>query len=71
MAWVDASTVRELRNRGDVDAVYVVVGAADGYVGRDGKLPEGERRGSPVGRSRSSRLALARPRPPSGGRAAE
>lgn len=42
MAWVDAGTVREIRNPGDEDAVYVVVGAADGYVGRDGKLPEGE-----------------------------
>ncbi len=50
MAWVDASTVRELRNSGDEDAVYVVVGAADGYVGRDGKLPEGEdsARGRPI-----------------------
>jgi mannose-6-phosphate isomerase-like protein (cupin superfamily) len=48
MAWVDASTVRELRNRGPEDAVFVIVGAADGYVGRDGKLPEGE--DSPRGR---------------------
>jgi len=50
MAWVDASTVRELRNTGEADAVYVVVGAADGYVGRDGKLPEGEDdpRGRPI-----------------------
>jgi len=42
MAWADAATVRELRNRGPEDAVYVVVGAAGGYVGRDGRLPEGE-----------------------------
>jgi mannose-6-phosphate isomerase-like protein (cupin superfamily) len=50
MAWVDASTVRELRNRGPEDAVYVIVGAADGYVGRDGKMPEGEdpTRGRPI-----------------------
>lgn len=48
MAWVDASTVRELRNRGPEDAVFVIVGAAGGYVGRDGKLPEGE--DSPRGR---------------------
>jgi mannose-6-phosphate isomerase-like protein (cupin superfamily) len=48
MAWVDASTVRELRNRGPEDAVFVIVGAADGYVGRDGVLPEGE--DSPRGR---------------------
>jgi quercetin dioxygenase-like cupin family protein len=39
---VDAATVRKLRNAGDEDAVYVVVGGADGYVGRDGRLPEDE-----------------------------
>jgi mannose-6-phosphate isomerase-like protein (cupin superfamily) len=50
MARVDPSTVRELRNRGPEDAVYVIVGAAGGYVGRDGKLPEGEEsmRGRPI-----------------------
>ena len=43
LAWVDASTVRSVRNLSDSeDAVYVVVGGKDGYVGRDGKLPEGE-----------------------------
>jgi quercetin dioxygenase-like cupin family protein len=43
MAWVDAPTVRKVRNVSDSeDAVYVVVGGKDGYVGRDGKLPEGE-----------------------------
>ena len=43
LARVDASTVREVRNLSDSeDAVYVVVGGKDGYVGRDGKLPEGE-----------------------------
>jgi quercetin dioxygenase-like cupin family protein len=42
VARVDASTVRRVRNVGDVDAVYVVVGGADGYVGRDGRLPEDE-----------------------------
>jgi quercetin dioxygenase-like cupin family protein len=41
-ARVDAPTVRRLRNVGDEDAVYVIVGAVDGYVGRDGRLPEGE-----------------------------
>ena len=41
-ARVDASTVRMVRNVGDEDAVYVVVGGKDGYVGRDGRLPEGE-----------------------------
>jgi uncharacterized cupin superfamily protein len=34
---VDPATVRMLRNTGDEDAVYVVVGGADGYVGRDGE----------------------------------
>jgi mannose-6-phosphate isomerase-like protein (cupin superfamily) len=39
---VDAATVRKLRNAGDEDAVYVVVGGEGGYVGRDGRLPEDE-----------------------------
>ena len=39
---VDAPTVRLLRNTGDADAVYVVAGGLDGYVGHDGRLPEGE-----------------------------
>jgi uncharacterized cupin superfamily protein len=42
MARVDPATVRLVRNRGDEDAVYVVVGAKDGYVGRDGRVPDGE-----------------------------
>jgi quercetin dioxygenase-like cupin family protein len=43
MAWVDASTVRRVRNLSDAEeAVYVVIGGKDGYVGRDGKQPEGE-----------------------------
>jgi quercetin dioxygenase-like cupin family protein len=41
-ARVDAPTVRKIRNVGDEDALYVIVGAKDGYVGRDGRLPEGE-----------------------------
>ena len=41
---VDAATHRRVRNVGDGDAVYVVVGAKGGYVGRDGRLPEGEQR---------------------------
>ncbi|HET8638621.1 MAG TPA: cupin domain-containing protein, partial [Solirubrobacterales bacterium] len=41
MAWVDASTVRRVRNLSDAEeAVYVVIGGKDGYVGRDGKQPE-------------------------------
>jgi uncharacterized cupin superfamily protein len=42
LARVDAPIVRSIRNRGPDDAVYVVVGAAGGYVGRDGLLPEGD-----------------------------
>jgi mannose-6-phosphate isomerase-like protein (cupin superfamily) len=41
-ARVDATTVRKLRNVGDVDAVYLVAGGKDGYVGRDGRVREGE-----------------------------
>jgi mannose-6-phosphate isomerase-like protein (cupin superfamily) len=41
-ARVDAATVRSIRNRGDVEAVYVIVGGKDGYVGRDGQVPPGE-----------------------------
>jgi quercetin dioxygenase-like cupin family protein len=44
MARVAPATVRRITNVGDGDAVYVVVGAKDGYVGRDGRLPEGETR---------------------------
>jgi quercetin dioxygenase-like cupin family protein len=39
---VDAPTVRSLRNVSDEDAVVVAAGGKDGYVGRDGRLPEGE-----------------------------
>jgi mannose-6-phosphate isomerase-like protein (cupin superfamily) len=41
-ARVDAATPRKIRNPGDVDAVYVCVGGKDGYVGHDGRAPEGE-----------------------------
>ena len=45
-ARVDAPTVRQFRNVSDTDeAVYVCVGGAGGYVGRDGLLPEGETSG--------------------------
>jgi mannose-6-phosphate isomerase-like protein (cupin superfamily) len=43
---VDASTHRGLRNAGQDDAVVVVAGGKDGYVGRDGRPGEG---GSPSG----------------------
>lgn len=49
LARVDAKTVRRLRNIGDEDAVVLVVGGKDGYVGRDGRLPDGvERAGGPI-----------------------
>jgi mannose-6-phosphate isomerase-like protein (cupin superfamily) len=42
-ARVDASTVRKTRNASDSeDLVYLVVGGKGGYVGRDGRAPEGE-----------------------------
>jgi uncharacterized cupin superfamily protein len=42
VARVDAATTRKIRNVGDEPAVYVIAGGKDGYVGRDGRLPEGE-----------------------------
>ncbi len=42
LARVDPRTVRSVRNVGDGDAVYVVIGGKDGYVGRDGRLPDDE-----------------------------
>ncbi len=46
---VDAHTVRQLRNVGDSDAIYLCVGGKDGYVGRDGRVPgvEGDIVGPP------------------------
>ena len=43
-ARVDAATLRKLRNVGDTDAIYLCAGGKDGYVGRDGRLPDGEQR---------------------------
>jgi mannose-6-phosphate isomerase-like protein (cupin superfamily) len=43
LARVDPATVRSFRNLSDSeDAVFLCVGGAGGYVGRDGLLPEGE-----------------------------
>jgi mannose-6-phosphate isomerase-like protein (cupin superfamily) len=42
LARVDAATARNLRNVGEVDAVYLCAGGKDGYVGRDGRVREGE-----------------------------
>ena len=59
LARVAASTLRKVRSIGEADAVYVVVGAKGGYVGRDGRRPEGEeavRRSGPAeGESASPR----------------
>jgi uncharacterized RmlC-like cupin family protein len=43
LARVDPATVRKIRNLSETDdAIYVIIGGKDGYVGRDGRLPEGE-----------------------------
>ena len=42
LARVDAETIRKIKNVGDDECVYLVTGGKDGYVGRDGRLPEGE-----------------------------
>ena len=43
LAWVAPDTARRIRNLDDsADAVFLAVGAADGYVGRDGVAVEGE-----------------------------
>ena len=42
LARVAPETVRRVRNLGDQEAIYVCAGGADGYVGRDGVVAEGE-----------------------------
>jgi len=42
LARVDAATLRKIRNPGDGDAIYLIAGGKDGYIGRDGRVPEGE-----------------------------
>jgi quercetin dioxygenase-like cupin family protein len=44
---VSAATHRGLRNAGDGDAVVVVAGGKDGYVGRDGQVVGGSGHGPP------------------------
>ncbi len=44
LARVDAATHRKMENVGEGEAVLVIVGAKGGYVGRDGRIPEGEER---------------------------
>jgi mannose-6-phosphate isomerase-like protein (cupin superfamily) len=41
LARVDAHTVRRVRNVGEGEAMYFIVGGKDGYVGRDGRRPGG------------------------------
>jgi uncharacterized cupin superfamily protein len=50
-ARVDAATLRKLRNVGDGDAIYLCAGGKDGYVGRDGRVPDSEQRVGPIGGS--------------------
>ncbi|HTB49818.1 MAG TPA: cupin domain-containing protein [Solirubrobacteraceae bacterium] len=40
-ARVDASTARKIRILGPGDTVYVCAGGKDGYVGHDGRTPDG------------------------------
>lgn len=48
IARVDAATHRGMRNAGDVDAIVLVAGGKDGYVGRDGRpVGAGPRTGPP------------------------
>lgn len=49
VARVDASTHRSVRNTGDSDAILVVVGGKDGYVGRDGQAVGRSDRDGPPG----------------------
>jgi quercetin dioxygenase-like cupin family protein len=46
---VDAATPRGMRNSGDGDAIVVIVGGEDGYVGRDGVPVDGAPSGGPPG----------------------
>ncbi len=47
LARVDAATHRGLRNVGEDDAVILVTGGRDGYVGRDGQAVDGSGAGPP------------------------
>jgi quercetin dioxygenase-like cupin family protein len=42
LARVDPATIRKVKCLGDEPAVYLAVGGKGGYVGRDGRLAEGE-----------------------------
>jgi mannose-6-phosphate isomerase-like protein (cupin superfamily) len=43
-ARVDASTLRKVRNVGEGDATFICIGGKDGYIGRDGRMADGEQR---------------------------
>jgi mannose-6-phosphate isomerase-like protein (cupin superfamily) len=43
-ARVDAHTPRKVRNVGSGDLLFVCAGGKDGYVGRDGRMADGEQR---------------------------
>jgi mannose-6-phosphate isomerase-like protein (cupin superfamily) len=43
LARVDPHTHRHIRNAGSGDAAYFIVGGKDGYVGRDGRTPDGDK----------------------------
>jgi mannose-6-phosphate isomerase-like protein (cupin superfamily) len=49
LARVDAATHRGMRNVGEGDAVVLIAGGKDGYVGRDGQAVGGNPRGGPPG----------------------
>ncbi len=49
LARVDALTHRGMRNAGEGDAIVLVAGGKDGYVGRDGQPVGGASRGGPPG----------------------
>ena len=49
VARVDAATHRGMRNVGDGDAIVLVMGGKDGYVGRDGQAVGDESTGGPPG----------------------
>lgn len=52
LARVDAPTVRSIKNVGESDAIYVIVGAKGGYVGRDGRSGDGAATAGPPGAER-------------------
>ena len=57
LARVDAATMRRLRHVDEEDAVYLCVGGKDGYLGRDGRVPDED----PAARVRRSAQPGERP----------